>query len=157
MRRLWWRRLALALAAGSLGAFASSQRRTAHSLTLNVSKPADARRPEPRLTEINWAATVARVAESAAFGPASETVDQVVIAPVSPNEVPRLPPIILRGIVGGPPWLAVVDSGGTGGSAVILQRGDRFAGARIQSISRTAIIVRRRDSTLTLSLTDKWR
>jgi hypothetical protein len=151
------RRVILTIAAAVAGATASNLFRTSHASAVATERPPQARRPAPQPVRFDTKADVERIALSEVFGAATDQPESPFAVATTAPEPPRHPTITLRGIVGGPPWLALVDSGSPGGATVILQRGDRFAGARVQSVSQSTVIVRRRDSTLTLSLTEKWR
>ena len=96
---------------------------------------------------------------SPAFGVA-EVANERENDTVVPASVPTVAPrrvAILRGVIGGPPWLAVVDTGAADQRPVIVSVGDSCAGGRVLRVSSQLLVLRRRDSLITLSVTDQWR
>ncbi len=74
----------------------------------------------------------------------------VSVAP--PNATPR-PALVLRAIVGGPPWSALVEGlpGQSGG--VVVLAGNTFEKLRIRSIARDTVVVQAPDTTWKLTMT----
>lgn len=82
--------------------------------------------------------------------PATASANQ--IAAVSPTPAPVRPILLLRGIVGGPPWSAVVQGVPGREGAVVMRLADTLSGLRISAIRRDTVVVRSTDTTWTLSL-----
>lgn len=87
-----------------------------------------------------------------AFGLPKPPLPVVAQAPAAPR-----PTLVLRGIVGGPPWQALLDGlPGRSGSALV-QTGDRIGQFVIGTISREKVVVMGPDTTWTLAATPTWR
>src|SRR5262249_3351857 len=69
-------------------------------------------------------------------------------APVAPPPRPRL---TLKGIVGGPPWSAVVDGIPTATPNAVVHPGDVFDKLRIRSISADSVVIAGPDTTWVLT------
>lgn len=71
--------------------------------------------------------------------------------PVTPAAPPK-PALVLRGILGGPPWNAIL--GGIPGrdGDVVVRQGDSLSGLRVRTVKPTGIVVRGMDTTWTLTL-----
>ncbi len=84
--------------------------------------------------------------------PFVEAIEQ----PETPS--PPVPdPYVVRGIVGGPPWTALVD--GLPGSSLTLAvaAGDTSDTWRVLAVARDSIVVRTAGSVVTLFVTRSWR
>lgn len=60
--------------------------------------------------------------------------------------VPARPALVIRAIVGGPPWSAVVDGLPNGTPVTVVREGDAFADLRIGTITRDTVVAIVRDS-----------
>ena len=69
----------------------------------------------------------------------------------APTRPPR-PSLRLAGILGGPPWRAVLDGLPGRDGSVVVRRGDVFDDLRVGMISRDAVIVTGLDTTWTLAI-----
>jgi hypothetical protein len=109
--------------------------------------------PMPDLEDLEEAASevtksdpfrISREPASVAFGIASQ---QQEAAPSAPRPI-----LVLRGIVGGPPWQAIIDGipGTPAGS--VLKAGATFDKYVIRSVSKDTVIVRGPDTTWHLTL-----
>jgi hypothetical protein len=74
-----------------------------------------------------------------------------------PIDRPSRPQLILAGIVGGPPWVALIDGipGRTG--SVVVRRGDTLSGLLIRDITRTQTIISAADTLWKLTLKRTWK
>jgi len=76
-------------------------------------------------------------------------------SPVTPSpSAATAPPLLLElsGVIGGPPWRAIV-SGIPGREAgVVVRAGDTLGGIRVRTIKRDTVVIRAGDSTMTLIL-----
>jgi len=63
-----------------------------------------------------------------------------------------LPVLVLRGIVGGPPWQAIIDGIPEQPSGTVVRSGSVFGVLEIQTVSRDTVVVRAADSTWRLTL-----
>lgn len=64
---------------------------------------------------------------------------------------PAQPLLSLRGIVGGPPWSAIVDGVPGHQMSVVLRLADTVQGLRVSMIRRDTVVIRARDTTWKLS------
>lgn len=80
-----------------------------------------------------------------------------------PPPVPPTPParpfqsLTLKGILGGPPWQAIFSGVPNHGGNVVARVGDTLTGLRVVRVRRDAVILRGRDTLLTLTLTRAWQ
>jgi len=84
------------------------------------------------------------------FRPDSDAVAQR--PPASPN-----PTLVLAGIVGGPPWEALLEGLPGRDGAVLVRRGDTFGALRIGGISRDTAFVFGADTVWRLGLKRTWQ
>ena len=101
--------------------------------------------------------TVAAIVENNLFrrdrqapGTVSSAIAQSPTASRPP--APPKPRLILRGLVGGPPWNAVVDGIPGRERGVVLRTGDTIAGLTVRGVRAGEVIVRGMDTTWTLRL-----
>jgi hypothetical protein len=79
------------------------------------------------------------------------------VAPPPPVPKPPKPRLMLAGIIGGPPWEALLVSvPGRDGSALV-RRGDTLGGLRVRSIGRDTVIVQGVDTTWRLIVRQPWQ
>lgn len=81
---------------------------------------------------------------SSALGPMAMTV---------PSSKPHL---VLKGVLGGPPWDAVVEGIPGREGAVVIRAGETVAGVTVRAIRRDTAFVRGFDTTWALPLTRTW-
>ena len=78
------------------------------------------------------------------------------IAPPPPPPKPPHPVLILVGVLGGPPWDALLDGiPGKDGSTMV-HAGETIGGLRVRSITRDSVIVQGADTTWRLALKRSW-
>jgi hypothetical protein len=70
---------------------------------------------------------------------------------------PERPRLVLRGILGGPPWNALLDGLPEHESSVLVQVGDLFGDYRVRSIDGYAVVVQSADSIWKLTLEAPWQ
>jgi hypothetical protein len=83
--------------------------------------------------------------------PAAPLVNATVPPPAAPK--PRL---VLRGIIGGPPWDAVLEGIPGSQRSVVVRTGDSIAGLKIRLIRRDTVTVHGLDTTWTLTIARPW-
>lgn len=77
--------------------------------------------------------------------------------PPPPPPKPPRPPLSLAGIIGGPPWEALlVGLPGKEGS-LLVRKGDVIDGFRIRSVGRDTVIVQASDTTWRLAVKSPWQ
>jgi hypothetical protein len=76
-------------------------------------------------------------------------------APAPPPSPPK-PVLVLRGIVGGPPWDAMIDGVPGRQGAVLVHRGDTLGGLTVGVIQRDTVIIHGADTTWRLSIRRSW-
>lgn len=67
------------------------------------------------------------------------------------------PQLVLKGIIGGPPWEALLEGLPERQGIVIARRGDRFATLRVRAVSATGAIVDGADTTWHLTIRKAWQ
>jgi hypothetical protein len=60
--------------------------------------------------------------------------------------------LLLRGLIGGPPWTAVVEGIPGREQGIVLRAGDTVAGLTVRDVRAAEVIVRGMDTTWTLRL-----
>ena len=66
------------------------------------------------------------------------------------------PSLVLRGLVGGPPWSAIVDGIPGSDGAVVLRVGQSSGGITLRAVRRDTIILQGRDTTWKLTVRPAW-
>lgn len=80
-----------------------------------------------------------------------------------PPPTPPTPPatpfqsLVLKGITGGPPWMAIFAGVPNRSDNVVARVGDTLAGLRVTRVRRDGVVLRGRDTLLTLTLTRTWQ
>lgn len=82
------------------------------------------------------------------------TPDMPVMA--NPQPVPYSG-IALKGVVGGPPWKAILSGVPAKPENVVVEVGDTLVGLRVQRIKSNQIVLTGKDSTFTLTLQRTWQ
>ena len=85
-----------------------------------------------------------------AYSPGLET------GPPPPPRPPR-PPLAVTGIVGGPPWEALVEGIPGRAGSVLVRRGDTLSGLRVRSISKDTVRITGMDTTWKLPVRKAWQ
>jgi hypothetical protein len=75
--------------------------------------------------------------------------------PPSPATPPK-PTLVLRGIVGGPPWEAMVDGIPGRQGSVLIRQGDTLGQLDVRAISRDTVTIRGADTTWKLAMKRSW-
>ena len=75
----------------------------------------------------------------------------------NPSPVGTRPALVLKGIIGGPPWEALLEGLPDRQGIVIAHRGDRFATLRIRAVSATGVTVEGADTTWHLTIRKTWQ
>ncbi|MFN2397810.1 MAG: hypothetical protein ABR543_04090 [Gemmatimonadaceae bacterium] len=85
------------------------------------------------------------------------TVEGLHVPPPPPVAEPQQPVLVLSGVIGGPPWEALLDGvpGRTG--SVLVRSGDVFGTLTIASVGRDTVVVRGMDTTWVLTLKRSWQ
>ena len=74
-----------------------------------------------------------------------------------PAPKPSKPRLAIAGIVGGPPWTALLDSVPGHDGSVLVRKGDTLSGLRIRSIGRDTVIVQGADTMWKLIVKRPWQ
>lgn len=88
-----------------------------------------------------------------AFDPALEGMP----APPPPPPKPPKPALTLAGVLGGPPWEALLEGIPGRDGSVVVRQGDRVGALTIRAVRRDTVIVRGMDTTWTLTVRRAWR
>lgn len=78
-------------------------------------------------------------------------------SPPPPPPKPPKPRLALGGIVGGPPWSAILDSVPGRDGSVLVRKGDTLSGLRIRSVGRDTVIVQGADTVWKLTVRRPWQ
>jgi len=70
---------------------------------------------------------------------------------------PSKPALVLSGIVGGPPWIGVVDGVPGHDQTVLVHSGDTLGGLRIRSITKDHVLVAGLDTVWRLTVHQPWQ
>jgi hypothetical protein len=79
------------------------------------------------------------------------------IAPPPAAPKPAKPRLTLAGIVGGPPWAALLDSVPGHEGSVLVRKGDTLGDLKIRSIHRDTVIVQGADTVWKLVVKQPWQ
>ena len=79
------------------------------------------------------------------------------VAPPPPPPRPPNPVLALAGILGGPPWEALLDGIPDHPGATVVREGDVVAGLRIRAVRRDSVVVESRDTTWRLGIRRSWQ
>lgn len=85
-----------------------------------------------------------------AYTPALES------APPPPPRPPR-PTLAVTGIVGGPPWEALIEGMPGRQGSVLVRRGDTLSGLRVRSVTRDTVRITGMDTTWALGVRRAWQ
>jgi hypothetical protein len=75
----------------------------------------------------------------------------------SPPPKPPIPHLTLSGIVGGPPWSAILDSVPGRDGSVLVRKGDTLGGLKVRSVGRDTVIVQGADTVWKLVVKRPWQ
>lgn len=76
-------------------------------------------------------------------------------APPPPPRPPR-PGLSVSGIIGGPPWSAVLEGIPGQQGSIVLRQGDTLGGLKIRAVKRDTVVITGMDTTWRLSLRRAW-
>jgi hypothetical protein len=76
-------------------------------------------------------------------------------APPPPLRPPK-PVLQVTGIVGGPPWEAVLEGVPNRDGSVLVHSGDTLSGLRVRAVRRDTVIIQGMDTTWTLTVRRAW-
>jgi hypothetical protein len=113
----------------------------------------------PRPTMDSLERAVSDVAERNLFRAERSMADEssaapaVGMMPAAPSTKPRL---VLRGVLGGPPWDALIDGIPGRDGAVVMRAGQVVGGVTIRAVKRDTVFARGFDTTWALTLGRSW-
>jgi hypothetical protein len=84
-----------------------------------------------------------------------EYVPELEGAPPPPPRAPR-PPLAISGIIGGPPWSAVLEGVPGREAGTVVRPGDTLGGLRIQAVKRDTVVITGMDTTWRLIVRRAW-
>lgn len=79
------------------------------------------------------------------------------VAPPAPPPKPPRPQLSLAGIIGGPPWEALLDGIPGKEGSVLVRKGDVISGFTIRLVGRDSVIVQGSDTTWRLAVKSPWQ
>jgi hypothetical protein len=80
-----------------------------------------------------------------------------IAAQPAPPPKPPKPRLSLSGIVGGPPWTAILDSVPGRDGSVLVRKGDTLGGLKVRSVGRDTVIVQGADTVWKLIVKRPWQ
>jgi hypothetical protein len=80
-----------------------------------------------------------------------------VVPPAPPPPAPVRPPLALAGLLGGPPWNALIEGIPGRESGVLLQLGDSANGVRFVALRGDTVVLAAFDTTWSLTARRAWR
>lgn len=76
--------------------------------------------------------------------------------PPTPGANPARPNLALSGLVGGPPWVAILDGVPGHEGSVLLRAGDTLGGIKVRAVSGTSATISGFDTTWKLTVKHPW-
>jgi len=70
---------------------------------------------------------------------------------------PPKPALVLTGMLGGPPWEALIEGIPEHNGALLVHEGDKFGDLRVRAIRRDSVIISSADTTWRLGLKRSWQ
>jgi hypothetical protein len=153
---LWASALSLSVFAGVRARSAAASRPEGDSLSLVTAPPAVPReQPQVLLaaSEILVARDPFRLERRPSGAPYSPTLET---APPPPPRAPR-PALAITGIVGGPPWEALLEGVPGRQGSVLVRLGDTLGGLRIRSVTKDSVTITGMDTTWVLAVRRAWQ
>jgi hypothetical protein len=88
------------------------------------------------------------------FRPPTPTAGATPLSSPNPAAMARpvRPPLLLRGITGGPPWQVVLEGVPGRSGHLVLRSGDEIAGLKIRAVVHDTVIIRGPDTTWRLTM-----
>jgi hypothetical protein len=103
---------------------------------------------------------VERVADGNLFRPDRTRPDSTIpvqsVTGAPPPMAPPKPMLRLRGLVGGPPWDALIEGIPGHGGAVVARVGQTLGGITVRAVRRDTVIARGMDTTWKLTIGRSW-
>lgn len=84
-------------------------------------------------------------------------IADTLVAAVSAEAKPAAPALLLAGIVGGPPWAAIIEGVPGREGPVVVYRGDTLAGLRVRDVRSDRAVVSSVDTTWVLTIKRTWQ
>jgi hypothetical protein len=75
----------------------------------------------------------------------------------APQPAPLRPALVLKGVLGGPPWEAILEGLPGREGSVLVTAGQRFGPLRVQSVRPDTVIVKGTDTTWVLTVRRVWQ
>jgi len=98
-----------------------------------------------------------RVDHHPASVPYRPELDGVTVAALPPPPKPPKPHLAVAGILGGPPWTALLDSVPGRDGSVLVKKGDTLGGLKIRSIGRDTVVIQGTDTLWKLVVKQPWQ
>jgi hypothetical protein len=136
--------------------------RAARQAPVNFAQPIISAAREPRRIDpdsiaqaisyvaVNDPFRLSRHPATVAYSPALEG-----LAPPPVARPPR-PNLVLRGVVGGPPWSAILDGVPGREGNVVVRRGDSLGTLVVRAVGRDTVIIKGADTTWRLTVKPSW-
>lgn len=73
-----------------------------------------------------------------------------------PVSTPPKPPLALAGLIGGPPWIGLLEGVPGRDQSVLVHAGDTLGGLRVRMVTRNRVVIAGFDTTWQLSVREPW-
>jgi hypothetical protein len=150
VEQLLWMTTSALVIAGTLGEIVRQQPLIAAAVTLPTSEP-----PKAMVSAKSEDDQLRAIFAGDLFRRERTAPDAVVSAPAPATTRPPAPPkprLVLRGLVGGPPWNAILEGVPGHDGSYVVSTGDSVAGLKIRSVRRDGATIRGMDTTWILKL-----
>jgi hypothetical protein len=94
---------------------------------------------------------VARAPAATAFNPTADGPAAPAMVPGAAGPAPARPTLILKAIVGGPPWQAIIDGIPGQTSGTVVRAGATFDRLSVRSVTRDSVVVQGPDTSWVLA------
>ena len=74
----------------------------------------------------------------------------------TPPPAPAKPPLAVAGLIGGPPWVAILEGIPGQAGSILAHAGDVFGPLRVRKIDRNGVVITGMDTTWNLTLKHPW-
>jgi hypothetical protein len=156
LRALLWLMSAALLTAAAWRGYGRARPNERHLGT----EPAMPVSPQPSLTADSLSTLANRIVSADAFRivrrPSPILFGSAADAGAASAPKPPKPALVLSGIIGGPPWIGVVDGVPGHDQSVLVHPGDSIAGLRIQRVTKTLVLIVGLDTTWRLTVHQPW-
>lgn len=152
---LWVATLSLSILAGGRASDVIASKPNAGSHALDAA-PLPVTRERPDVLRAAGEALVARDPFRLERRPSAVPYSPALESAPPPPPRPPHPALVIAGIVGGPPWEALLDGVPGRQGTVLVRRGDTLGGLRVRSVTKDTVRITGMDTTWVLTVRRAW-